>query len=80
MKLHTDERMLGFLSVYLAVRDDDRGSLWGGNVLGSDYLVWGANGQKLTVEFPDGDTAEVVLRAGGQLRGIGPVPANLGSS
>lgn len=43
--------------------------------MGSDYLAWGANHQKLTLEFEDGTTGEVVVRATGRLRGLGDVPA-----
>lgn len=78
VKLLTNERLLGFLLVHLMSTDDDQRSSWVGRVLGSDYLVWGANHQKLTLEFADGERAEAVLRAGGTLRGLGPVPKNLG--
>lgn len=78
VKLATDERVLGFLFVELEAADDNRGSTWGGRVRGSDYLVWGANGKRLRIEFADGEHAHAVFRSGGTIRGLGPRPHNLG--
>lgn len=73
------ERMLGFLMVELADHDDTRGSTWSGRVRGSDYLVWGANGQRHVIAFDDNEQASVVFRSGGTIRGLGPTPQNLTS-
>ena len=75
--LRNDRGVLGHLRVELSLSSDARGDGWGGRILGSDYLVWGANNQRLTIEFDDGSTAQVVVRSGGALRGAGDAPAIL---
>jgi len=47
---------------------------WGGLILGSDYLMWGANHQRLTIELANGVEAEVVVRATGRVLGMGQAP------
>lgn len=78
--LRDDARVLGHLRVELQLLSDARGDGWGGRILGSDYLVWGANNQRLTIEFDDGSTAMVIVRSGGALRGSGDPPAVLRAS
>lgn len=36
--------------------------------------MWGANHQRLTIEFENGDEAEVVVRATGRVLGMGEPP------
>lgn len=87
VQLRSAERVLGVLHVDLhAAADPDldhqdhaapsRWS-WEGRVNGSDYLVWGANLTKTQIEFPWGERADVVLRAGGRLQGLGATPTAL---
>lgn len=76
-RLRSADRVLGWLHVELSTGsevDGSKRSLWGGRILGSDYLVWGANHQKLWLDLDDETSAEVVVRATGELRGLGPVP------
>lgn len=50
---------------------------WGGKVRGSDYLVWGMNHRRVTIEFASGERAHAVIRATGDLLGIGERPEAL---
>lgn len=77
VRVRNAERLLGFVRVELAAHVEDRGSTWGGRVSGSDYVVWGANGQQVTLEFEDGESASAVFRSGGAIRGLGAAPENL---
>ncbi len=71
-----DGNELGHVLVDLVATPGERVT-WGGRVLGSDYIVWGANHRKVQLVFDDGSTAEAVLRSGGGLRGLGEAPAVL---
>lgn len=73
VRLCDGEIPLGYVRVELRTTKDG----WGGIIGGSDYLMWGANHRVMTIEFGDGEAAEVVVRATGRLLGRGPRPSVL---
>ncbi len=72
VKVYDSENLLGYLSVVINRDEIKDNPSWRGNVLGSDYLVWGLNHRKVRLEFEDGVELYVVVRSGGS---IAPVPA-----
>jgi|TARA_Y100000996_G_scaffold131372_1_gene99869 hypothetical protein len=46
---------------------------WEGQILGSDYLVWGLNHKRVNLQFEDGSGLEAVIRPGGK---VFRVPSN----
>jgi len=82
VRLRSADRELGFVRVKLALGAEptsgkSRDLPWSGLILGSDYLMWGANHKQLTLEFADGERADVIVRATGRLIGQNAPPANL---
>ena len=82
VRLRSSDRELGFVRVKLVVGPEPtsgmpRETSWSGLILGSDYLMWGANHKQLTLEFADGERADVIVRATGRLVGQNAPPANL---
>lgn len=65
---------LGHLHVQLWPTADDEHPRWRGKIQGSDYLVWGMNHRRVVIEFESGERRRAVLRATGDLIGIGEPP------
>ncbi|HJM29027.1 MAG: hypothetical protein QF596_01360 [Acidimicrobiales bacterium] len=67
VKVFDSGNFLGFLS--LSVDKDEVLNIgsWKGQILGSDYLVWGLNHRKVVLQFEDGAEASVVVRSGGRV-------------
>jgi len=67
VKVFDSENFLGYLSVSINREISSQKSSLEGQILGSDYLVWGLNHRKVKIQFEDGSEITVVVRPGGKI-------------
>tara|TARA_B100001175_G_C18872479_1_gene340401 strand:+ start:105 stop:362 length:258 start_codon:yes stop_codon:yes gene_type:complete len=58
---------LGCLSVSIERSLTVSDPTWEGQILGSDYLVWGLNHKRVNLQFEDGSGLEAIIRPGGKV-------------
>jgi len=67
VKVFDSGNFLGYLSVSIDDEEMKNEPLWEGQILGSDYLVWGLNHRKVKLQFENGSEVDVVVRSGGRI-------------
>tara|TARA_B100000953_G_scaffold288636_1_gene271908 strand:- start:1363 stop:1620 length:258 start_codon:yes stop_codon:yes gene_type:complete len=67
VKVFDSGNFLGYLSVLINDEEMKNKPLWEGQILGSDYLVWGLNHRKVKLQFENGAEVEAVVRSGGRI-------------
>tara|TARA_B100000686_G_C16292415_1_gene714332 strand:- start:215 stop:472 length:258 start_codon:yes stop_codon:yes gene_type:complete len=67
VKVFDSENFLGYLSVSINRDKVSKNLPLEGQILGSDYLVWGLNHRKVKIQFSDGSELTVVVRPGGKI-------------
>tara|TARA_Y100001970_G_scaffold91938_1_gene116088 strand:+ start:2378 stop:2632 length:255 start_codon:yes stop_codon:yes gene_type:complete len=67
VKVYFSGNFLGCLTVSIERTKQTTNSIWEGQILGSDYLVWGLNHKKVNLQFEDGSGFDVVVRPGGKI-------------
>jgi len=68
--VYAAENFLGYLSVSVAESVSTEALSWEGQILGSDYLVWGLNHRRVRLKFKDGSEFDVIIRPGGKVSRI----------
>ncbi len=68
--VYAAENFLGYLSVSVAESVSTEALSWEGQILGSDYLVWGLNHRRVRLKFKDGSAFDVIIRPGGKVSRI----------
>ncbi len=77
VRIRHEGRLLGTVRVTIAAAPTDAPDsswAWMGQIVGSDYLMWGLNHKKVTLELPTGDQLTCVVLASGILHGMTSSP------
>jgi hypothetical protein len=61
------DQILGYVSIAVGSEVLISSANWEGQILGSDYLVWGLNHRKIQLRFHDETIVEVAVRSGGKV-------------
>ena len=67
VKVFFSGNFLGRLTVSTERSKQTTSPIWEGQILGSDYLVWGLNHKKVNLQFEDGSGFDAVVRPGGKI-------------
>ena len=67
VKVYFSGNFLGRLTVSTERSKQSTNPTWEGQILGSDYLVWGLNHKKVNLQFEDGSGFNVIVRPGGKI-------------
>tara|TARA_A100001037_G_C15112087_1_gene619496 strand:- start:627 stop:881 length:255 start_codon:yes stop_codon:yes gene_type:complete len=67
VKVYFSGNFLGRLTVSIERSKQATSPTWEGQILGSDYLVWGLNHKKVNLQFEDGSGFDVIVRPGGKI-------------
>ena len=67
VKVYFSGNFLGRLTVSTERSKQSTNPTWEGQILGSDYLVWGLNHKKVNLQFEDGSGFDVIVRPGGKI-------------
>ena len=67
VKVFDSGNFLGYLSVSINRDISNQEISLEGQILGSDYLVWGLNHRKVKIQFKDGSELNVIVRPGGKI-------------
>ncbi len=69
-----NDRLLGTVRVTIGQPAEDSDRPWEGQIIGSDYLMWGMNHKKVELALPSGARVHCVVLASGKLRGLPESP------
>ena len=67
VKVYISGTFLGNLSVAMETGTPGSNLNWEGQILGSDYLVWGLHHKKVNLHFKDGSQFDAIIRPGGKV-------------